>query len=166
MEGRWQAIQRQWLGLCWGQPAAPGKDGSISPQFSLTLWPRASGACQEIEAGAELDVELSWELSPYSCHKFLISHTCLLPLCRRAILLCQTPALHILLPATPPYQCSLLTEDTASVARLGGKSAASKVDSDDSLIKHDICVRKGTKLNATLLLFYEQSLKAVALLKT
>lgn len=74
--------------------------------------------------------------------------------------------MHVLLPATLPYQGSLLIEDTASAARLGGKSAASEVDSDDSLIKHDICVRKGTKLNATLLLFDEQTLKAVALLET
>lgn len=166
MEGWWQAIRRWWHGLRWGRPAAPGEDDTTSPQLSLTLWPRALEACQEIEAGAELDVELSWELSPYTCHKFLISHTCLLPLCRRAILLCQTRALHVLLPATLPYQGSLLIEDAASAARLGGKSAASEVDSDDSLIKHDICVRKGTKLNATLLLFDEQTLKAVALLET
>lgn len=75
-----------------------------------------------------LDVELSWELSSHPCQKFLISHRCLLPLRRRAILLCQTPALHVLLPTTFPHQGSSLIEDIASVARLGGKSAASKAD--------------------------------------
>lgn len=47
---------------------------------------------------------------------------------RAPILLRRTPALHVILPATIPHQGSLIEAAAAIVARLGGKSTASKAD--------------------------------------
>lgn len=113
------------------------KDDTISPELSLTLWPRAWEAQQETEATVELNTELSWEWSSYLCQKFLISPRCLLPLCRAAILLHHTPALHVILSPVFPHRGPLM-EAAASVARLWEKPAANKADWHDALIKHDV----------------------------
>lgn len=90
------------------------KDDTTSPQFSLTLQPRT---WEETEARAEPNAELSWELSSYPCQKFLISPRCLLPLCRVAILLLHSPAMHAILSPMLPHWGPLM-EAAASVARL------------------------------------------------
>lgn len=117
------------------------QDDTISPQFSLTLWPRAWEAWQEIEARVELDAELSGELSSYPCQKFLISPRCLLPLCRAAILLHHTARLHVILSPVFPHWGPLM-EAADSAARLWEISAANKADGHYALIKHDFHVRK------------------------
>lgn len=89
------------------------RDDTISPQFSLTLRPRAWETWQETEAR----VELNAELSSYPCQKILVSPRCFLPLCRAAILLYHTAALYAILLPVFPHRGPLM-DAAARVARL------------------------------------------------
>lgn len=120
--------------LQWGSSAA-------SAPAHGSLCPVTQGLGSQTEARAELNAELSQELSSYPCQKFLISPRSLLPLCRVAILLLHSPAPHVILSPMFPHQGPLM-EAAASVARLWEKSAANKAGWHYILTKHDACVRK------------------------